>query len=125
MYNRTKERGITFLGLMMLLILLSFVGLIGLKLIPVYLQSFKLNKALSSVVAQDLTAKTQKEIEFMMLKRLDIDSFTWFRQRDYKKYMTVKKTKSGVTIDVIYRAETPMFANIGVVVDFDKHAQTN
>ncbi len=124
MHQPDGERGITFIGLLSVLVIVAFVAIIAMKLVPVYLESFKIEKAMASVVSDpSIAEKSSHQISRMLTKRLDIDSVERITERNVKDYVTVKNQQGKVTIDTVYRAEVPLFANIGVVVDFDKHAE--
>ncbi len=124
MHQPNGERGITFIGLLSVLVIVAFVAIIAMKLVPVYLESFKIEKAMASVVSDpSIAEKSSHQISRMLTERLDIDSVERITERNVKDYVTVKNQQGKVTIDTVYRAEVPLFANIGVVVDFDKHAE--
>jgi len=119
-----EQRGITFLGLVFVLIVLAMVGLVGLKLLPVYMESFKTDYALKGVIEDPgVTKMTPKEIAFAFVRRLDIDGEYRIAEGNYKEFMTISKKKGKVTITVDWKAEVPLVANLSIVAAFRKEVQ--
>ena len=119
---KREQRGITFLGLVFVLVVVAFVGLVGLKLFPFYMTSFKIDKTMTAVVEDpSMRTATTKGIARSIVKRLDIDSVTLITQRNFKEYVTVTNKNGKITIDVFYDEEAPLFGNIYLRVEFDKH----
>jgi len=110
------------MGLVFILVVLAMVGLIGLKLFPFYMTSFKINKTMTAVVEDPgMRSATPKKISRSIVKRLDIDSVTLITQRNFSEYVTVKNNNGKITIDVFYDEEAPLFGNVFLRVEFDKH----
>jgi hypothetical protein len=124
MQNRHEQRGITFLGLLFVLVVLGFVALMGMKMFPVYMESFKIDKALKSLISDSqIGSMSKRDIIQALLKRLDIDSVNRIDHRNYNEYVTIVSNEGKVSVDVAYRAEAPLFSNISIVVDFEKHVE--
>lgn len=124
MHYRCRQSGMSFVGLVFVLVILAFVGLIGLKLFPIYMESFKIDKAMKSVVADtSLAGQSKALIGRALTKRLDIDNVDQITEHNYKQYVTITKKGGKLSMDTKYRAEAHLFGNIGVVVDFEKHAE--
>ena len=124
MNQRHKQKGISFLGLVFILILLAFVGLFGLKLFPIYMESFKIDKAMKGVLElPNVSSMSRGQIEKALMKRMDIDSVTTIYHRNFKEHVKVATSNGQVQIDVTYDRETPLFMNIYLLVDFEKHQE--
>ena len=124
MRYRGRERGITFLGLMFVLVVLAFAGLIGLKLFPVYMESFKIDKAMKGLITDSkIGERSKREIQAALVKRLDIDSVTVVDHRTIKDHLEITTQGGNVSIDLAYEQETPLFANISLLVTFEKHVE--
>ena len=86
-----KQRGIGMLNLLYVLVTLAAFGLVGLKLLPLYLEGFKVQKAITAVAAAPgATERTPKELAYSVVKRLDIDGVTRIKERTWKEYLTIK-----------------------------------
>ena len=120
----TRQQGISFVGLMTLLVVFGFLTLLGLKLVPIYLEAFKIAHALEGTVQDPGVAqKTKQEIGRALIKRLDIESVKRINYHNWPKYVTIVKKGTKVSIGVNYRAETPLVANLGLFVDFDRQVE--
>ncbi len=119
-----RQRGMSGWGVLMLLIIIGFGSVIGLKLVPIYLESFKIDKAIEGVVSDpSVSQQSKREIIESMVRRLDIDSVERITEQNYKDYVTLTRKGKKVVLDVEYRAETRVIGNVSVAVDFVKHAE--
>ncbi len=115
--NYRQQRGITALGL---LILLAFVGLFvfaGIRLVPVYLEHMKIESVMTGVEKEfDGNGPSQRAIMNYIEKRFDVESVNVISVRD------VKIRRNGDAYDVVasYSNKTPFIANVSFEVDFEK-----
>jgi len=118
---RNRQRGLSFLGLITIVGILGFAVVIGLKLIPIYMDSWKIDKIMESVIS-DPSVNTQSRQETIesMLKRLDIDAVDAVNYRNYKESLTITKRKNQTNINIFYRVTTPLIGNLSLVAEFDK-----
>lgn len=124
MNTRKAQLGIGILNLIFLAALAGFTVVMGLKLVPMYAESFKIDAALKSLIAEpDLAAQSKRDIALALARRLDIDDVRRITDRNYPEYVTITKQKKKVTIMVVYRAETALVGNLTLVADFSKKAQ--
>ncbi len=118
---RKRQRGMGFLGLIAIVGILGFSVVIGLKLIPIYMDSWKIDGIMNAVISEaGINQQSRKEIIESMLKRLDIDAVDAVNYRNYKESLTVAKRKNMTTINIFYRVETPLIGNLTLVAEFDK-----
>ena len=120
--SKREQRGITFIGLVFVLIVLAFVGLVGLKLFPFYMTSFKIDKTMTAIVEDpNMRDQSTRAISRAIVKRLDIDSVTLITERNFREIVTLKNTNGKITMGVYYNEEAHLFGNIYLRVEFDKH----
>jgi hypothetical protein len=112
MGHNPSQRGVTLTGLMMLLFILIFVALFGFKLIPAYIDFYTAKKAIS-VVAREKQGTSAAEIRRSFELRSAIDEIK-------VKPSDLEITKDGneLVIGFAYRKEVPLFANVGIYIDF-------
>ncbi len=114
-----KQRGIGMLNLLYVLVTLAVFGLVGLKLLPLYLEGFKVQKAITTVAAAPgATERTPRELAYSVVKRLDIDGVTRIKERNWKEYLTIKIRGKAVSIKAEYQAVVPLFMNISLLTQF-------
>ena len=112
-----RQRGMTTMGLVLVLAMVAFFVLIGLKLYPIYYDSFKVGAALDSLKSDPtLAGKTSAEVVDRLMKRLGIDNVDHVEKSD----VTVEKSGKGIRVTVDYEARKNIVGNVDVVVSFDK-----
>ena len=114
-----KQLGIGMLNLLYVLVTLAVFGLVGLKLLPLYLEGFKVQKAITAVAAAPgATERTPRELAYSVVKRLDIDGVTRIKERNWKEYLTIKIRGKAVSIQAEYQAVVPLFMDISLLTHF-------
>lgn len=118
---RKRQRGLSFLGLIVLVGVLGFSAVIGLKLIPIYIESWKIDSIMDAVISESgINDQSRQEVIEAMLKRLDIDAVDSVNYTNWKDKLTVAKRKNNVTINVSYEITTPLIGNLSLLAIFDK-----
>jgi len=120
MQFKNKQKGLTAISIMLLLIVIAFVAVTFLKIIPIYFDSFKVGDVVSSFKEErGLGDKSSNEITSMILRRLDVNMVS-----DVKKdNVFIEKTKNEVLIDIEYEVRKQMFGNLDVIVTFKKSVE--
>ena len=123
-YRGGRERGISFVGLMFVLIVLACVLLLSLKLFPIYTESFKIDKAMKGVIADsEIGKRSRREIQNALIKQFDIDAVTVITNRTIGEHLEIQSQSGIVSLDIHYEAETALFGNISLLVTFEKHVE--
>jgi len=118
---KNRQRGLSFLGLIALVGVLGFSAVIGLKLIPIYMDSWKIDTIMTAVISEPgVNEQSRQEVINAMLKRLDIDAVEGVNYRNWKERLSVTKRKNNVTIDVNYEITTPLIGNLSLLAVFEK-----
>ncbi len=118
---RNKQRGLGFLGLIVLVGVLGFTAVIGLKLFPVYMDSWKIDSVMNAVISEPgINDQSRQEVIESMLKRLDIDAVDSLNYKNYGDRLSIVKRKNSVTINVNYEITTPLLGNLSLLAQFDK-----
>jgi Domain of unknown function (DUF4845) len=114
---RRRQLGMTFIGLMCILVLVGIIGYAGVRLTPVYLNYLKVARAMDSTATEfkgDVTDVTG--IRNALERHWEIDDPTGV---DYKD-IEITKDDSGVTMHVVYDDSVPYVGNVSLAVHFDK-----
>lgn len=120
MKSRHTQRGITGIGMALLLGVLAFFVLLLLKLAPVYLESWKVGSALKSVVQEEGSAQlSAQELKTRILRRLEVDDVENITASD----IAISKSGKSMTIGVSYEVRIPILGNIDAIAAFDKQAE--
>ena len=110
MGHNPTQRGVTLTGLMIVLFVLIFIALLGFKLIPAYVDFYTAKKAINAVARQGSTAA---EIRRSFELRSAIDDVK-VRASD----LEITKEGNELVVGFAYRKEVPLFANVGIYIDF-------
>lgn len=120
MQLKNKQKGLTGISIMAILVVIAFGALIFLKIMPIYFDYFKVGDVVSSLKAErGLGDKSNNEITKMILKRLDVNAVTDVT----KEHIFIEKTKNDVFVDLEYEVRKPMFGNLDVVISFKKSVE--
>lgn len=115
---RSRQRGVTFLGWILLLTPLALVVYAGVRLAPVYLNYMKVVRALDLVASDKNGANDPRSILTTIDKHFEIDMVDYPTSKDIK--VTRAETGTGYKVEAAYDDEAPLFGNISLHVVFDK-----
>ncbi len=117
---RFRQRGVTFLGWLILLTPTVVVGYAAVRLAPVYLNYMKVVRALNLVASDAGGNSDPKAIRTTIDKHFEIDMVDYPTSKDIK----VTRNGAGWDVEASYDDEAPLFANISLHVVFDKTVHT-
>jgi Domain of unknown function (DUF4845) len=107
-----KQRGITIGGLLLWLFILIMVALLGMKLVPAYIEFGTAKNAIEAVAREG--HETPADVRRAFDSRAVIDDITAIKATD----LSITRQGSQTVIGFSYRKEVPLFANVGVYLDF-------
>lgn len=114
-----RQRGITLLGGLLLLIPIAIVVYAGIRLVPVYLNYERVARSLDAT-ASSLGAGggpvTPLAIRASLSKQFDIQTINFPTVQDIQ----IRRDGSGWAIEAKYEDTAHLFGNISLLVDFDK-----
>lgn len=110
---RTTQRGVTLMGLIVGLFVVIVLALFAMKLIPPYIEYFTAKGAIEAI-AREGQASTPAEVRRAFENRSAIDDINAVRATD----LEISREGNDVVIGFAYRKEVPLFANVGVYIDF-------
>jgi hypothetical protein len=111
-----RERGVTFLGWIVILVPMALVLYAAIRLAPLYLEDLKIKRTLQQVSEEFKgDAIDPRSLRVAIERRFDIESVTVINKNDVK----ITKEGTGYTLEAAYDAEAPFISNILLVVAFD------
>jgi Domain of unknown function (DUF4845) len=118
---RHSQRGVTFIGWLILLIPVAIVVYGGIRLAPMYLNFMRVSKALTQLVSETKSGSTPNPVEMRntLAKHFDIDSI---EHPDVKDIDIHREGDHFVAI-ADYEDVAPMFGNISLLVTFHKQVE--
>ena len=114
MKNIHKQKGITGIGWLFILIVIGFSALVVLKITPMYSEYFGVKSSMDSLANETLSGKSKAEIRKMLIKRLNINDV----ERVTKDEIEITIRGDDVTVSVEYEAREDLVGNVGLIADF-------
>jgi Domain of unknown function (DUF4845) len=111
--SRSTQGGVTLTGLVIGLFILIFLALLAMKLIPAYMEYGTAKNAIEAI-SRDRQTATPQEIRRAFDSRAAIDNISAVKATD----LEITKDGGETVIAFAYRREVPLFANLGVYIDF-------
>jgi hypothetical protein len=114
---RKHQRGITAIGWLILLIPVAIVFYAGIRVSPLYLNYMKVVHSLDAIAAEvSNEGQTVDGIRNAAGKDFQIESIDYPDIKDLK----IKRDNGVWTIEANYDDQSPLFANVAILVTFDK-----
>ncbi len=114
--NHARQQGMTFIGVVIVLGLIAFFVLVALKLIPLYLENFKIVSSLQSLKSEaELGSKSAPEIMTLLSRRLDINDVRRLTPKDIE----IKAGSGRALVRIKYEARESFIGNVDIVAKFD------
>lgn len=110
---QSRQLGVSLGGLIVVLFILVILGLLGLKVIPPYMEYAAIKNAMVAVSQERATASVA-DIRKAFDSRAAVDDFTSVKGVD----LEVTKEGGQLVISAAYRKEVPLFMNLGIYWDF-------
>ena len=118
---RSKQTGVTLIGWIVLLVPMAICIYAGIRLLPVYLNYIKVARTLEQVKGDFKGTGgdpgSQGAIRGALERRLNIESVDY---PDVKDIKIARGEKGGWVVSAAYDDQAPLFANVFIVVSFDK-----
>jgi len=113
---RARQRGMTFLGLLILAVLVGIIALAGIKLVPMYIMDMKLSKALEGI-GDELNGKevSPQSIQYALYKKFSIEDINL-----PKDSIKVAPSKNGFSVRIQYENRTSYLGDVWLMIVFDK-----
>ena len=112
---RRHQQGLSFLGLLVIFVVLALVGLIGLRILPAYLDAFAVKKILASMsVSEELKTGTVTEIRNSFDRRANIDNMNAIKGAE----LEITKENNEVVVSAVWTQRIPLFTNYTLLIDF-------
>ncbi len=114
---RRRQAGMTFIGLLCVLVPVGLLVYAGIRLLPVYLNYMKVARTLQSVATEFKADNPDLHgINISLERHWSIEDISGV---DYKD-VTVGKDDNGVTLHVDYDDSVPYIGNLSLSAHFDK-----
>jgi hypothetical protein len=112
---KRQQRGVTFIGMLFIAGLIIFGAIIGLKLIPAYIEYATIKNHLRDLARSPEARGTPRDLQVAFNKRAQIDDIRSVSSED----MEVTREGDQVVLMIPYSTKIKLFGNISVVLDFE------
>ena len=110
-----RQRGVTFIGMMFIAGLIVFAAIIGLKLVPAYIEYATVVNHLRELArSPDARGASPREIQTLFNKRAQIDAITAVRGEDVE----IEKEGDQIVLTANYSTKVKLFGNLSACIDF-------
>lgn len=120
MRSRTNQRGMTAIGWLMVLALIGFFVLLALRMVPAYLEFYKVVSTLNSI-EEESGFSSPREIRKLLERRFEISYVNTITPAD----VIIKPKGNTYTVTASYEQREHVVGNIYVVMDFEKQVDVN
>jgi len=112
-----RQAGVTAIGWMIILALIGFFVFLTLKMLPSYLEYFKVSSTLESLEKEALS--TPQDIRRLLDRRFDISYVYTITPRQVK----IKNAGKFFNVTAKYDSRVHLFANVDVLMSFNKQVK--
>jgi len=113
---RTQQKGVSLSGLLMWSVVLVMVAILGMKLIPAYIEYASVQKALVGIASgPDFKDATPRQIRESFQKRSQIDDIRAVTAKDIE----IKIDNKQRILEINYSVTVPVVANISLFIEFN------
>ncbi len=113
--TRNQQRGIGFIGLIFIFAVIGCVTLLGLKLIPAYIEYYSVKKVIAAMASsEEVKSGTVLEIRKSFDRRATIDNINVIKADD----LEISKEGNDTVVAAIYQQKIPLFTGYTLLIDF-------
>jgi hypothetical protein len=115
---RHRQRGVTFLGWIVLLVPVAIVGYVLIRAVPVYLNFGKVTRAFEQVKSEYSSSEgaSREMIRSSLEKRFDVDYIDSPKMAD----VSIRKTGEGWVVEVEWEDVVPLMYNASLLMEFQE-----
>lgn len=111
----SRQRGIGFVGLIFIFAVCGAVALLGLKIVPAYLEYMSVKKIISTMAStEEVKSGTVAEIRKSFDRRAVIDNVNAVKGED----LEISKEGGETVVAAIWQQRVPLFTGFTLLIDF-------
>lgn len=109
-----RQRGLTLIGLIFMLMLGGLTLLVAAKLMPVYLEFYAVKRLIHEISSSGDNSNP-KSIQAAFDRRANIESITSIRGND----LQIDKAGNGYAISAAWERKVPIVSNVSALMEFE------
>lgn len=111
-----QQKGFSLSGLLVTSFFLILLAILGMKLMPVYLEYFSIKKNLTATAKETASPEIDfNQIKMTFAKKAQIDNVKSITAQDIK----INKENGKTVLSAKYSKQIPLVSNISLHIDFD------
>ena len=112
-----KQRGLTLIGFVLVLVMTVFIAFIGMRIVPMYMDYYAVVSALNGVAAERGSSRLSAgQLRLKVIMRLQVSYVESVGERDIKI-----SRQGGLKLGVDYEVRQHIIGNLDVVGKFSKY----
>ncbi len=116
-FSGNRQQGLTFISIMLILGLISFFVLLGLKIGPIYMNHSKVVSTMTSLKQMsNIESMSKREIELTLAKRLNMNYVDKITHDDFE----IMRRDNLLAVSIDYERVEKIFGNLSVLVEFSE-----
>jgi Domain of unknown function (DUF4845) len=116
----TNQKGVTFVGMIMIAAMVIFVAIIGIRLVPAYIEYATIVNHLREIArSPEARGASLRDIQTMFSKRAQIDDIKSVVAQDIE----VEKEGESVVLSASYSSRVPLMGNVSACIDFQASSE--
>lgn len=121
MDTKNRQRGMSLISWIFVIAVAVFLGMVGVKSLPVYLNHYKVVSIMHNVAAQPGAAQfSPNEVKMTFQRRFDVDMVKHLRQ-DASQIRVVNNPGGARALALDYEVRVHMFYNVDTVYSFKEN----
>ncbi len=119
-YLKKHQQGMSITGWIMLIAIILFFVLLGMRMVPSYMEFYSMSKMLESIRDDpEYRRAAPKELRKIFNRRININSIYDFDQ----KYLKIDRSKGKTSMVLDYEITKPVAGNVSVLMKFHKEVE--
>lgn len=119
MHNAHRQQGMTAIGLLITFVILATAVTIGMRLVPVYMESFNVSSAVSKLESEARFERmSRRELQEALFRQFSIDGINSVERSD----VDFSDVSGGLEVVVAYERRIHLIGNLDAVASFRKTA---
>lgn len=111
---KQRQAGASLIGWLIILVLIGFIALVGIRVMPIYMESFTVRSELNRLADSEVSAKDRPALVSAFLRRMAVNNVNSIG-RDDIQFETVT---GGLEMTVDYERRFPIAGNLDGVASF-------
>lgn len=116
-----KQKGVSFMGLTFIMIVLGVVVLAVLRLLPVYTEHFAIVRSLEQTKNKpESKSMSPSELQSQLMRAFYANDVKLINSENFKDYIELVKAGGTTEMNLVYQRDAPFIKNVFLLVKFEE-----